>query len=242
MKKLLIPFFLILCLQLGYSQKLPFEETKKDKSLEHKLLLGFTFSWYRTTIQGDNLPNDYFGKQSLGLQFNIEYYFLPFLGLGLGAGYQQRGTGIKTNSVPVSGATPDSTYRRRLRFNTIEFPISLLIRTPKDVIKGIRLSGSASIVPLINLNSRDVFLVLEPTIADVSKTQNVSADYFKQDMLAQFTAGPEFDFGGSGIFKVHFTYAQGTNNVFAVNKGIGYNYSTGIRITWLFGKLSNPRP
>ena len=236
MKKFLFSIVLILCAKVAYAQKLTSDQkAEKIISFDRKLLFGLTFSLYHSTIQGNKLPDDYFDKQSIGIQFNVEYYFRPFLGIGLGAGYQQRGTGIKTHSAPVSGATPDSTYRRRLRFNTIELPISIFIRTPNDVIKGLRFSGSASLIPLVNLNSRDVFLVLEPTIADISKSKNVSSDYFKQDLLIQFSAGPEIDSGGSGIFKIHFTYGQGTSNVFAQNQGIGNNHSTGIRITWLFG-------
>src|SRR6185436_9547401 len=87
--------------------------------------------------------------------FRAEYYFNSFLGIGLGAGYQQRGAGI-TNQDNTGGAfahpwidadgvtgDPDSTYLERLRFNTLEFPLTILLRTPKDVWKGLRVSAAA---------------------------------------------------------------------------------------------------
>ncbi len=203
----------------------------KSSAFEKKFLWGFTLTQSWSTIKGSSLPKNYFTKASVGLQISAEYYPLNFLGFSLGAGYQQRGAGIK--NIPTPG-TPDSTYRERLRFNSFEFPIGVILRTPKDLVKGLRLSGSLGIVPIINRNARDTKISLEPNVADLDKTVDVSSNYFKSDLAFQFTFGPEIDMAGSQVIKIQFYYSQGTTNVFTVGQGTGHNQNAGIRFGWMF--------
>ncbi len=200
---------------------------------DKKFIWGFTYTQSWSTIKGNNLAASYFGKASVGLLVSAEYYPLKFLGFTLGVGYQQRGTGIK-NSTSYPLGTVDSTYRDRLRFNTFEFPIAIILRTPKDVIKGLRFSGSLGIVPLINGSSRDVKISLEPNVANLDKVKDVSANYFKNDVAIQFTAGSEIDMAASQVIKVQFYYSMGTTNVYTTGQGTGHNQNAGIRLSWMF--------
>ncbi len=202
----------------------------KASAFDKKILWGFTFTQSWSTIKGNSLPSNYFSKPSLGLQVSAEYYPLNFLGFSLGLGYQQRGAGIKNvNTTPV-----DSTYRERLRFNSFEIPISVILRTPKDVIKGLRFSGSIGVVPIINRNSRDSKISLEPNIADLDNVKDVSSNFFKSDFALQLSVGPEIDMAGSQVIKVQFYYSQGTNNVYTAGQGTGHNQNVGVRLGWMF--------
>ena len=229
--------FIMLCC-LGIVPSLvgqPTPEKPKPRGFEKKIIAGIAYQQYWSTLRGSSLPENYFSKPSLGFSVSVEYYPLSFIGIGAGAGYQQRGAGIlHSNTLPVTASNPDSTYRERLRFNTVEFPISLFIRTPRDIVKGLRLGGSIAIVPMVNLYSRDVFLEVEPNVRDTDRVRDVSSSYFKKDTAYQLSFGPEIDSGGSGIIKVHFLYSRGTTNVFKTAQGTGHNQTMGLRMSVLF--------
>ena len=210
-------------------------EKTKLHGFEKKFVWGIAYQQCWSTIAGTSLPEDYFTKPSLGFSISAEYYPLSFIGMGIGAGYQQRGAGITHhNSLPVTITNPDSTHLERLRFSTLEFPISILLRTPKDVVKGLRVSGSIAVVPMVNLHSRDVFTDVEPSIRDRDVVRDVSSSYFKKDTAYQFSFGPEIDSGASGLIKVHFLYSQGKNNVYRSAQGTGHNQTMGLRVSVLF--------
>ena len=210
-------------------------EKTKPKGFEKKILAGIAYHQYWSTLHGSSLPQNYFSKPSLGASISVEYYPLSFIGIGAGVGYQQRGAGIKhSNTLPVTAGSPDSTYLERLRFNTLEFPISLFLRIPKDIVRGFRLGGSIAIVPMVNLHSRDVFLAVEPNVRNTDVVHDVSSSYFKKDAAYQISLGPEIDSGSSGIIKVHFLYSQGTANVFKAAQGTGHNQTMGLRLSVLF--------
>lgn len=199
---------------------------------EKKFRWGFTFTAAGSTIEGSPLAADYFAKPSLGSGVAAEYYPLSFLGFGVGAAYQQRGAGILNHNTNPSSVI-DSTYRERLRFNTLEFPLSISIRTPKDLLKGLRISGSLGVVPVINLSSKDVFSYLEPSLHNLDHVMNVSSSYFKNDTAYQFSLGPEINAGATGIIKVHFLYSKGTSNVYTAGQGTGHNRVVGVRLSIL---------
>jgi hypothetical protein len=204
---------------------------------EKKLLLGFSYNNYWTTIEGNNLPQSYFNKPSLGFSLKAEYYLRSFVGVSVGAGFQQRGAGILSPDLDHSPGNADSTYRKRLRFNSVEFPISLLLRTPKDVVKGLRRKVSAGIIPMVNIQSNQVFLSIE----DGNHTRtDVSNDYWKNDLAYQLTVGPEIN-TGSGILQVDFVYSHGTKNIYSTGPAIGYNQSVGFRLSWLFACQSKKK-
>jgi hypothetical protein len=210
-------------------------EKTEPRGFEKKIYWGVAYQQCWSTIRGSSLPKDYFSKPSLGFSVSGEYYPVSFIGIAVGAGYQQRGAGVTHhNTLPVAVLKPDSTHLERLRFNTLEFPISIFLRTPKDIVKGVRLSGSIAIVPMMNLYSHDVVVDVEPSVRDTDVVNDVSASYFKKDIAYQFSFGPEIDSGSSGTIKVHFLYSRGTTNVYTTGQGNGHNQTIGLRLTVMF--------
>ncbi len=200
------------------------------KPFDKKFHWGISSNIYFTTITGDNLPKNYFLKPSLGFHLRAEYFFKSYIGLGVGIGFQQRGAGIINPDKIKERGNPDSTYRERLRFNTIEIPLSLMLRS-NDIIKGVRLSGTISLMPLINFESNDVFNSVEDGNHLVTSVDN---QYQKSDLLYQLSIGPDINAGNTGIFRVHIVYSRGTSNVYSSNSSKGYNEGIGLQISWLF--------
>lgn len=203
---------------------------------DKKFHAGISLNNYWTTISGPQLAREYFTKPSIGFNIRAEYYLTPYLGVGLGVGYQQYGMGIINQDNVHSLGDPDSTYRERTRFHTIELPISLLLRTPKDVIGGIRISGSIGIAPVMVFKASDIFHSVEDGYHLITP---VNDQYLTNDLMTQITLGPEIDSGGTGLFQIHFVYSRGTRNVYSQGQGEAYNHCMGLRIAWLWGSKLN---
>jgi len=207
---------------------------------EKKLKFGLSWNQYWGTIKGSNLPKEYFAKPCVGASLRTEYYPLSFLGVGVGFGVQQRGAGIinedKTGGTfthPWFGLqdnTEDSTYRERLRMNTIEVPVTLLLRTPKDVIKGVRLTAAAGIVWIKNDYVKDFWHKPEDGFHTII---NVDNDYIKQDLGYQASIGADINAVGS-VFQVHLVYTKGTKNIYKTGSGDGRVETYGFRLAWLY--------
>lgn len=220
-------------------------EEFEQKPFAKKVRWGVSFNLYWTQFRGNNLPASYFAKPSLGINIRAEYYVTSFLGLGAGFGYQQRGAGIinPDNSggafshpwiVTTNGVQGDvdSTYLEKLRFNTLELPVTLLLRTPKDVVKGIRISGAAGIIYMYNIEANDVF---QSIVDGFHKSTDVTGQYIRHDLGFQLSAGFDIDAGGNGaVFQLHFVYNEGVGNVFAAGQGTGTQVAYGIRFACLF--------
>lgn len=206
---------------------------------EKKIRVGISWNQYWGIIKGTNLPETYFGKPCIGFNIRAEYYPLSFIGIGAGFGVQQRGAGIK--NIDNYGAPfthpwlpnydPDSTYRERLRMNTLELPITLLLRIPKEFIKGVRFSGAAGVVIIKNDYVKDFFNKPEDGFHVVT---DVSDNFIKNDLAYQMSLGTDIDAGGSSIFQFHLVYSRGTKNVYKVGPGNGKTETYGFRVAWLF--------
>lgn len=245
MKKI---FYLLLLLLMasyaGFSQereksKILAEGDTKDLFAK-KLNWGISLNQYWGTIKGSNLPNTYFAKPCIGFNLRVEYYPLSFIGIGAGIGIQQRGAGIINNDNYGGAFThpwivpqfdSDSTYRERLRFNTIEIPIALLLRTPKDVIKGMRLSAGVGIVYSHVSWTKDIFLSVED---GYHKTVDLSQNFLPSDLGYQLSFGSDIRAGESCILQVHLVYTKGTKNVYRTGPGDGRLETYGFRVAWLF--------
>lgn len=220
-------------------------EGEPRASFDKKFRWGVSYNMYWSMITGEQVEKSYFIKPSIGFNFRFEYYFNSFIGVGLGAGYQQRGAGIVNQDntggayahpwITVDGVTgdPDSTYLERLRFNTLEFPLTLLLRTPKDVFSGMRLSGA--IGPTL-IHTMSVNQTYQSIIDGFHPYHWVTDNYTRNDIGIQAEFGADIDSGGGGksIFQVHFVYTQGTGNVYAIGQGTGRQTTFGIRLGWLF--------
>lgn len=236
---------LVLNAQTMASIKEEAEAKAKVTPWDKKFRWGGNYNMYWSTIVGENLPVTYFSKPSVGFDFRVEYYFTKSIGVGLGVGYQQRGSGIINpdksggafahpwivNSNGVQG-DPDSTYLEKLRFNTIEVPITLILRSPKDLIKGMRPSGSVGALYMYNVESNDVF---QSVIDGFHKDTPVTAQYFRHDVGLQLSGGFDVDVGGTGtLFQIHFLYSTGLKNVYAQGQGDGRQVTYGVRLSFLF--------
>lgn len=225
---------------LAQSKEEILEQAAVKSPFEKKFRWGISGNQYWGIISGDNLTEDYFGKPCLGFNLRGEYYVLPFVGVGLGAGIQQRGAGILNPDNSGGSFTHpweqpqydgDSTYRQRLRFNTFEIPFTLLLRTPKDVIKGVRPSAAVGISYVHVGRVNDFWLVVED---GYHQDRVVSNEYLKSDLAYQFSLGTDIDAGGAGVLQVHLVYSKGTRNVYANNQGDGRLVTYGFRLAWLY--------
>lgn len=215
-------------------------EGQPKKVFEKKFRWGISHNLYWATIKGNNLPEKYFVKPALGFNLRAEYYPLSFVGIGAGFGIQQRGAGIlhKDNYggsfahpwIQPSG-DPDSTHINRLRFNTLELPLTLLLRTPKDVIKGIRLSAAAGVIFIHDMKANNVWL----DVAGGNHINNYVTEYYvKNDMGYQLSFGTDINAGESNLIQVHFVFTEGTKNVYAAGQGDGRQRTFGARVAFLF--------
>ncbi len=233
MKQIVVLIFILGgAIEFAAAQKFnPPADSEKTSAFDKKFLWGFTFTQSWSTISGNSLPKSYFAKPSIGLLASVEYFPKKFLGFSAGIGFMQRGAGVL--NVPTPNF-PDSTYRERLRLSTFELPLSVTLRTPKDVIKGLRFSASAGIAPVFMYAAYDTKISIEPNIDNLDKSVDVSSGYFKTDMAFQITAGPEIDMASRQVIRIHFYYSQGTSNVYSSGSVQGHTENIGLRLGWLF--------
>lgn len=215
-------------------------QTKISDPFSKKLRVGLSGNQYWGSIRGDDLLREYFAKPCVGFNLLVQYYPVSFFGVSLGAGIQQRGAGIInpdnsggsfTHPWEYPQFNGDSTFRQRLRFTTYEVPLTLLLRTPKDIVKGVRPSGAAGIVYVKTKKVSDFFMSVEDGYhTDIPVTN----DYLAQDLAYQLSVGADIDAGGAGIMQVHFVYTKGTRNVYAIGQGDGRLQTLGFRVAWLY--------
>ena len=249
----LISFFSLLLL----SQKVLSQQKVKEQiiaagtmqdALDKKFHWGISYQQYWSTITGET-QSSYFIKPSIGFNLRAEYYFNSFIGVGMGVGFQQRGAGINQTDVtggafshpwvfvntPVGyrSGDPDSTHLDRLRFSTIEFPLTLLLRTPNDFLQqGMRLSGA--IGPTLIHTSR-VNQTYQSVIDGFHPYNWVTDNYVRNQFGYQASVGLDIDSGGgTSVFQVHFVYTQSLTNVYAKGQADGRLATFGVRFAWLF--------
>ncbi|QHT66881.1 PorT family protein [Rhodocytophaga rosea] len=227
----LIACSLFIAMQNSYAQ---LDSLNKREIQFKKFYWGIQLNNLWSSVEG-NTP-EYFYKPSLGYFIKGEYYFTPFLGISVGAGYQQRGTGvINRNKEEVVLGTPDSTYRERLRFNYLDIPILLILRTPKPIAGGdVRLVGSFGIIPQKLISARDYFHSVEDGFHKITEvTENIQ----KNDMALTASVGAEL-YAGSNLFQVRLVGQWGTKSVYnnaTLYPGYsGKNRVYGVQIAFMF--------
>jgi hypothetical protein len=233
--------------QQSVKEKIVNDGTLKSTN-EKKFHWGFSFQQYWSGITGET-QSSYFIKPSIGGGLRAEYYFNSWLGVGIGAAFQQRGAGV--NHTDVTGGafahpwvfvnTPegyrsgdlDSTYLDRLRFSTIEFPVTLLVRTPKDFLQqGMRLSGA--IGPSWIHTSR-VNQTYQSVIDGFHPYNWVTDNYTRNNLGLQASVGLDIDSGGgTSQFQVHFVYTTTLSNMYANGIADGRLVTYGVRLAWMF--------
>lgn len=256
MKKIILAasFLLLYLLSLdGLSQQKVREKIMAEGSLkssmDKKFHWGVSYQQYWSTITGEQVKGTYFIKPSIGFNLRTEYYFNSFIGVGFGVGFQQRGAGVNRRDV-TGGAfahpwvfvdtpegyrsgDPDSTHLDRLRFSTIEFPLTLLLRTPKDFLQqGMRVSGAVG--PTLIHTSR-VNQTYQSVVDGFHPYNWVTDNYERNSFGYQASIGFDIDSGGgTSVFQVHFVYTQTLTNAYANGQADGRHVTGGIRLAWLF--------
>ena len=109
--------------------------------------------------------------------------------------------------------------------------MTLLLRTPHDVVKGMRLSAAAGISLVRVSRVNDVFMSVED---GYHLDQIVTSDYTSRDLPYQVSFGADIDVAGSSIFQVHLVYTKGTKNLYAANQGDARLVTYGFRLAWLY--------
>lgn len=205
-----------------------------------KIYFGASWNQYWGNIDGADLPETYFAKPCIGYNLMIQYFPVSFLGIGIGGGFQQRGAGIITPDKSGGSFThpwespvgdPDSTYRRRIRYNAIELPVTILLRTPKDIIKGVRPSVAAGFAFVKSRAVHDFFFSVEDGF---HSDRLVTNDYAARDLATQFSIGADINAGGGSLLQAHLVFTKGTQNVFAEKQGVGTLKTIGFRIAFLY--------
>jgi hypothetical protein len=228
------------------------EKIEKEGTLtttnEKKFHWGVSLQQYFSGITGET-QSSYFIKPSIGGGLRAEYYFNDWLGIGLGAAFQQRGAGV--NQTDVTGGayshpwnfvnTPegyrsgdlDSTHLDRLRFSTIEFPLTVLLRTSKDFLQhGMRLSGAVG--PSWIHTSR-VNQTYQSVIDGQHPYNWVTDNYVRNNLGLQASIGLDIDSGGgTSLFQLHFVYTSTLSNMYANGLADGRLVTYGVRFAFMF--------
>ncbi len=215
MKKIIIVIAFLFGINLAYGQN---QTIEKLEPKEDKFRWGFTFLNVWSNVEG--ITPETFNKPSVGGNVKVEYYLADFIGITGGIGYQQRGYGA---ILPDTGfAAPSiNTYRNRIRMNSIEFPIGLILKTPKPIAGGSTwIMGSIGVSPLYMFEANDVYLSVEDgfhVVKDVTRSFNQS------DMPIFISIGPEID-TSAGFLQVQLIGSFGTSEVYSnENNPKGYS-------------------
>jgi hypothetical protein len=208
--KTLFIFFSMVALN-GLAQfKAPTSLTAKTPYFEKHFLVGFAVnnSWssYRD-LQGDSA----FYRPSLGIHLKTEYFFRPFIGISIGAGFQQRGMGIITPDLDQSIGNQDSTGRLRYITNTFDFPVMLVLRTPKNIFRGTRLSlGLGADFSVVKKAVR-VWKSVDDGFHDPI---DITDRYQKLDIPLRASIGFDVEAGVACLFRAHIYGEMGTKYLY----------------------------
>jgi hypothetical protein len=213
---------LILALCLPFANLIGQEKNKK-------------FFWGASFYQNfSNIKNDdsvkYFRKPSVGIGLCAEYHFTKNIGINVGVNFMQRGAGIILPDSDKSVGNPDSTYRLRLRFNTIDLPINVFYKIPlTNTNKLIHLG--IGVAPVYNFKTTRIFHSVEDgfhTIED--KTNN----YYKTDIEFQASLGMDFIVSKQTTFQLHLIGSSGRKNIYVNDLNNGKSNFFGLKLTCLY--------
>lgn len=219
------------------------EEGIYQHAFKKKFRAGIALNMYWSSIVGNNLPETYFWKPSLGGVIHARYNFKEWIGLSAGVGFQQSGAGIVNQDVSGGAFShpwivnkfgqrgdPDSTYLQKLRFNNVDIPILLEFRTTRDVFQpGWRFSGSLGVDIM---RTQKVNKIWQSIVDGFHDDHYVTENYVKVDLGLMAAAGFDLDVGSGQMLQVQFVWMKGTKNIYKVDPGEGFNSYRGIKFIW----------
>jgi hypothetical protein len=225
MRHLFIPLLALLSLMAqAQTDTVPAPKAKKFH-------FGVTFINAWSSVVG-NTPDHYY-KPSLGGGVKVEYYPLHWLGLGLGAHFQQRGAGV---TQPDTGFTAPSmnTYRMRFRMNCIDVPVSVILRSPAILKRSIRFSGSFGVAPTYMFGATYNWISAEDGFHDITE---YTSDIQAFDFQLMGSVGIDVNAWGT-VFQLRYVNSFGTMNIYrpgGVFAGYdGRNVLHGIGLGWMY--------
>jgi hypothetical protein len=214
-----------------------------QNAFQKKFRTGVALNMYWSSVVGNSLPDEYFWKPSLGGIIHARYNFKEWFGVSAGIGFQQSGAGIINED--ISGGAfahpwivnkfgvrgdPDSTYLEKLRFNNVDIPLLLELRTRKDVIQeGWRLSGSIGVDIMRTLKVNRIY---QSVIDGFHDDHYVTENYIKTDLGLMAALGFDVDPGSGQMFQCQFVWMKGRKNIYKVDPGDGRNSYMGIKFVW----------
>jgi hypothetical protein len=221
------------------------KEADTENAFQKKFRAGIAMNIYWSKIVGNNLPETYFWKPSLGGILTARYNFKEWIGVSAGVGFQQSGGGIINQDV-TGGAfshpwivnkfgqrgDPDSTHLQKLRFNNIDVPLMLELRMPKDVIQpGWRPSAGIGANLMF---TQKVNKIWQSIIDGFHDDHYVTENYNRKDIGLLLSLGMDIDTGTGQMLQVQFTYMKGTRNIYKVDPGEGHQSYLGMKFVYLF--------
>ena len=212
-------------------------------AFQKKFRAGVALNMFWSSVVGNNLPETYFWKPSLGGVLHARYNFKEWIGVSAGVGFQQSGGGIINQDISGGAFShpwivnkfgvrgdPDSTHLQKLRFNNIDIPLLLELRTPMDILQpGWRLSGS---VGVDIMRTQKVNKIWQSIVDGFHDDHYVTENYIKTDLGLMAALGFDVDSGSGQMFQCQFVWMKGTKNIYKVDSGDGRNSYMGVKFVW----------
>jgi hypothetical protein len=233
--KSLTLLFLLLAFQSFGQFEAPPKVNNTTRFFDRKFVAGIAVnnSWssYRD-LQDDSA----FYKPSLGIGLRAEYYIIPSVGISVGAGTQGRGMGVFTPDLDDTWGigNEDSTGRLRYRTQTWDFPVQLVLRTPKDVFRSARIS--------LMLGANFSFIqrahrIWRSVDDGFHEWTDITERYEKMDIPLRAGLGLDYEVGLGCLFRLNLYGEMGSKYLYTDpttgTKG-GQNALFGIDLSFLF--------
>lgn len=225
------------------------EKIADDGTYQHafkkKFRAGISMNIYWSSVVGNDLPETYFWKPSLGGIPTARYNFKEWIGVSAGVGFQQSGGGIINQDISGGAFShpwivnkfgqrgdPDSTHLQKLRFNNIDVPVLLELRLPKDVLQpGWRPSAS---IGANFMFTQKVNKIWQSIVDGFHDDHYVTENYNRKDIGLMAAIGMDVDTGSSQMLQVQFVFMRGTRNIYKVDPGEGHQSYMGMKFVYYF--------
>ncbi|MGQ3014049.1 MAG: porin family protein [Flavobacteriales bacterium] len=231
MKKILLGLSLLMITISASAQKNKDRQDSAKVKLKH-FYYGFSFSNVWTDLRGLGQPT-YF-KPSLGAHAIFEYMFTDYIGISAGIGYQQRGAGLKLVNNDYYPNVNDSTYRLRLRQHSLDFPLALVLKTPRKWLPGFQFSLLLGAEPnWLFRGSTYMYYAIE----DFNLTTLYTNRFRRFEAPLYAAIGLDIDAGPHAMLRVHAVTNQGFVGLYQRPGQTAYTGRTemyGIRLTFMF--------
>lgn len=221
------------------------EDGEFKNAFSKKFRAGIAMNIYWSSVVGNNLPETYFWKPSLGGILTARYNFKEWIGVSAGVGFQQSGGGIINQDISGGAFShpwivnkfgqrgdPDSTHLQKLRFNNIDVPITLELRSPKDFIQpGWRPSFS---IGANLMYTQKVNKIWQSIVDGFHDDHYVTENYIKKDVGLIAGLGMDIDSGTGQMMQIQFVWMKGMKNIYKVDPGEGHNSYLGVKFVYLY--------